>query len=154
MDISIDDVINEQLVVLDIPETQRDKTIEAMAERLQADGRLSDPDAYVREVLKREEEGGGTGMEMGVAIPHAKSAGVERASVVFARSPEGVDFGGDGGPCRLIFMIAAPSGSDDLHITLLAKLARRLVHESFRNRLLEAGTPSAALGVIREEVSL
>jgi mannitol/fructose-specific phosphotransferase system IIA component (Ntr-type) len=51
-------------------------------------------------------------------------------------------------------MIAAPSGSDDLHITLLAKLARRLVHESFRNRLLEAGTPSAAPGVIREEVSL
>lgn len=33
MDISIDDVINEQLVLLDIPETERDKTIEAMAGR-------------------------------------------------------------------------------------------------------------------------
>lgn len=154
MDISIDDVINEQLVLLDVTETDRDKTIRAMADRLEADGRLSDPDAYIGEVLKREEEGGGTGMEMGVAIPHGKSAGVERASVAFARSVDGVEFGGDGGPCRLIFLIAAPTGSEDLHVTLLAKLARRLVHESFRNRLLEAETPADALGIIRDEVTL
>lgn len=154
MDISIDDVINERLVLLDITETDRDKTIQAMAERLQADGRLSDPDAYIGEVLKREEEGGGTGMEMGVAIPHGKSSGVERASVAFARSEQGVDFGGDGGACRLIFLIAAPSGSEDLHVTLLAKLARRLVHSSFRDKLLEAPTPAEALEVIRSEVTL
>lgn len=154
MDISIDDVINEQLIVLDIAETDRDATIRAMADRLDADGRLTDPDAYVAAVLEREEEGGGTGMEMGVAIPHGKSSGVERASVAFARSAEGVNFGGDGGACRLIFLIAAPTGSEDLHVRLLAKLARRLVHESFRNRLLEADTPAAALDIIRDEVTL
>lgn len=154
MDISIDDVINEQLIVLDIAETDRDATIRAMADRLDADGRLTDPDAYVDAVLEREEEGGGTGMEMGVAIPHGKSSGVERASVAFARSAEGVNFGGDGGACRLIFLIAAPTGSEDLHVRLLAKLARRLVHESFRNRLLEADTPAAALDIIRDEVTL
>ncbi len=47
MVIPIDDVINEQLVLLDIPETERDMTIEAMAGRLEADGRLSDPGPYV-----------------------------------------------------------------------------------------------------------
>ena len=154
MDITIDDVINENLVVLDLDTTDRDEAIEIMAERLEADGRLSDPAAYVAEVRKREEEGGGTGMEMGVAIPHGKSPGVERASVAFARSESGVDFGGDAGPCRLIFLIAAPAGTEDLHVTLLAKLARRLVHESFRNRLLEASSADEALGIIRDEVTL
>lgn len=154
MDISIDDVINEQLVLLDIDESDRNATIEKMAARMESDGRLSDPDAYVAEVLKREDEGGGTGMEMGVAIPHGKSSGVERATVAFARSQEGVDFGGDGGKCKLIFLIAAPTGSEDMHVTLLAKLARKLVHKDFRQRLLDAGSTDEALGVIREEVKL
>lgn len=154
MDISIDDVINERLVVLDLDSTNRDDAIDTMAARLQVDGRLTDREAYVAAVRQREEEGGGTGMEMGVAIPHGKSAGVSRASVVFARSGQGVDFGGDAGPCRLLFLIAAPEGSEDLHVRLLAKLARRLIHEEFRDLLLRAGTPDEALSVIRSEVSL
>ena len=154
MDITIDDVINERLVVLDLQAADRDDAIEQMASRLDADGRLSDRPAYVAEVRKREEEGGGTGMEMGVAIPHGKSAGVRQASVVFGRSQQGVDFGGDGEPSRLVFLIAAPAGSEDMHVTLLAKLARRLVHEEFRDRLLQAATPTDALDVIRSEVTL
>lgn len=153
MDITIDDVINERLVVLDLEAAGRDDAIEQMAARLEADGRLTDRDAYVAEVRKREEEGGGTGMEMGVAIPHGKSAGVARASVVFARSAAGVAFG-DSEPSRLVFMIAAPQGTEDLHVTLLAKLARRLVHEEFRQRLTDAPTPADALDIIRSEVTL
>lgn len=153
MDITIDDVINERLVVLDLDAASRDDAIDQMAARLQADGRLTDLGAYVAEVRKREEDGGGTGMEMGVAIPHGKSPGVARASVVFARSAAGVDFG-DAEPSRLVFMIAAPSGTEDLHVTLLAKLARRLVHEEFRQRLTDAATPADALEVIRSEVTL
>jgi fructose-specific phosphotransferase system IIA component len=152
--ITIDDVINERLVVLDLNATSRDEAIDALADRLEADGRLADRDAYVREVRKREDEGGGTGMEMGVAIPHGKSAGVRQASVVFGRSQQGIDFGGDGEPSRLLFLIAAPAGSEDTHVTLLAKLARRLVHEDFRDRLLQAATPTDALDVIRSEVTL
>jgi fructose PTS system EIIA component len=154
MDITIDDVINERLVLLDLAATDRDQAIDQMAARLEADGRLNDRAAYVAEVRKREEEGGGTGMEMGVAIPHGKSRGVNRASVAFARSEGGVDFGGDGEPSRLVFLIAAPEGSEDMHVTLLAKLARRLVHDEFRQRLLEAPTAADALSVIRSEVTL
>ncbi len=154
MDISIDDVINERLVLLDLDAADRDDAIDQMAGRLEADGRLNDREAYVAEVRKREEEGGGTGMEMGVAIPHGKSRGVSRASVVFARSSRGVDFGGDGEPSRLLFLIAAPEGSEDMHVTLLAKLARRLVHEEFRDRLAQAASPAEALSVIRSEVTL
>lgn len=152
MDITIDDVINERLVVLDLAATSRDQAIDEMASRLEADGRLSDRASYVAEVRRREEEGGGTGMEMGVAIPHGKSSGVRRASVVFARSAQGVDFGDE--PSRLLFLIAAPEGSEDMHVTLLAKLARRLVHEEFRDRLQQAPTATDALDVIRSEVTL
>jgi fructose PTS system EIIA component len=152
--VTIDDLINEQLIVLDMAATSRDAAIDELASRLEADGRLADRDAYVAEVRRREEEGGGTGMEMGVAIPHGKSAGVSRAGVVFGRSDAGVDFGGDGEPSRLVFLIAAPDGAEDMHVTLLAKLARRLIHEEFRERLQTAGSTDEALTIIRSEVSL
>ena len=155
MDLSIDDVITTDLVILDLDARQRDDAIDEMAQRLEATGRINDRTAYVRAVREREEEGGGTGMEMGVAIPHAKSPAVDRASVVFARSEQGVDFGGDSEqPSTLLFLIAAPAGSEDVHVTLLAKLARRLIHEGFRKRLYDAGTPDDVMGILREEVAL
>jgi fructose-specific phosphotransferase system IIA component len=155
MDLRIDDVITPDLMILDLEATQRDDAIDQMTRRLEKDGRITDRAAYVQAVLEREREGGGTGMEMGVAIPHAKSAAVERASLVFARSARGVDFGGDADePSTLLFLIAAPEGSEDLHVRLLAKLARRLIHDSFRERLHDAGTPDDVMRILQEEVSL
>jgi fructose-specific phosphotransferase system IIA component len=155
VDLTIDDVINTDLMVLDLDATARDDAIREMARRLEIDGRVNDREAYVQAVLRREQEGGGTGMEMGVAIPHAKSPAVQRASVVFARSAEGIDFGGDSEqPSTLLFLIAAPDGSEDLHVRLLAKLARRLIHDSFRQRLHDADSPDAAMEILRQEVKL
>jgi fructose-specific phosphotransferase system IIA component len=155
VDLQIDDVITPDLIILDLEATQRDDAIDQMARCLEKDGRVVDRGAYVQAVQQRENEGGGTGMEMGVAIPHAKSPAVTRASVVFARSRGGVDFGGDADePSTLLFLIAAPEGSEDLHVTLLAKLARRLIYDSFRQRLHGAGTPDDVMRILREEVSL
>ena len=155
MDLTIDDVITPDLIVLELQSRSRDDAIREMAERLVAQGRVSDRDTYVNAVLKREAEGGGTGMEMGVAIPHAKSEAVRNASVAFARSAEGIDFGGDSDePSRLVFLIAAPAGGDDLHIRLLARLSRRLIHESFRQKLHDASSEDEVMEVFRQEVTL
>jgi fructose-specific phosphotransferase system IIA component len=155
MDLTIDDVINPDLIILDLEATERDAAIAEMADRLVADGRISHRDTYVDAVLAREREGGGTGMEMGVAIPHAKSEAVRNASVAVARSAQGVDFGGDSEqPSTLLFLIAAPAGGDDLHIRLLSRLSRRLIHESFRQKLYDAASPDDVMDTLREEVKL
>ena len=155
MDISIDDVIHTDLVTLDLQATDRDEAIREMARMLAEDGRVGDVDRYVSDVLAREEEGA-TGMGMGIAIPHAKSQGVEQVGVAFARSEKGIDFGGDEGgeDSRLLFLIAAPEGSGDMHVSLLAKLSRRLVHRSFRESLHEASSPDEVMDLLRKEVTL
>ena len=108
----------------------------------------------MRAVREREEKGT-TGMEMGIAIPHAKSEAVSRPGVVFARSPSGVDFAApDGTPADLLFLIAAPEGAADLHLTLLSRLARRLVHDSFRSALRTETTTGEAIEVFRKEVTM
>lgn len=152
---SIEDLINPSVISVDVAATDRRGAIEELARLLQADGRVSDVPTYVDAVWAREEETGGTGMESGIAIPHGKSPAVARAAVAFGRSPSGVDFGAeDGSPADLIFLIAAPEGADDLHVRLLSRLARRLIHPEFRTALREAGSPEAVYDVIRKEVQL
>lgn len=149
---TIDDITNANLVALDLDVSDRWGAIDALAGLLDADGRLSDQGSYVGAVRAREEETGGTAMEMGIAIPHAKSAGVKEPGVAFARTREPIEFGDE--RADLIFLIAAPEGEHNLHVTVLSQLARRLVHERFRTALREAGTPEEVVDLMRQEVKL
>jgi fructose PTS system EIIA component len=146
-------LVDADLVVPDLAAADRRAAIEALADRLVAAGRVTDRDGFVAAVLAREDETGGTGMESGIAIPHAKHAGVRQASVAVARAPGGVDFGAADAPADLIFLIAAPAGADDLHVSVLSKLARRLVHEEFRTALREAPDAEALAAVLRREIT-
>ncbi|MGH2749029.1 MAG: PTS sugar transporter subunit IIA, partial [Actinomycetota bacterium] len=150
MTVTIDDVTSAALMSTDLAAIDAAGAVDELAALLEADGRVMDRAAYVDAVLAREQETGGTGMESGIAIPHAKSSGVARPSVAFGRSAAGVDFGAeDGTKSDLIFLIAAPEGEDDLHVTLLSRLARRLIHEQFRTALRNAETPEAVFAVIK-----
>lgn len=149
---SIDDITSSNLVTLDLEVNDRWEAIEALADLLDRDGRLTDRDLYVEAVKAREEETGGTAMEMGIAIPHAKSSGVERAGVAFGRIGSPVQFGEE--KADLVFLIAAPEGESDLHVKVLSQLARRLVHERFRTALRGAQSPEEVVETMREEVSV
>lgn len=152
---SIDEVTGPELITTALDAADTTGAVDSLARLLEAAGRVVDREAYVDAVMAREDETGGTGMESGIAIPHAKSAGVRRASVAFGRSDHGVDFGaGDGTPADLIFLIAAPEGEDDLHVTILSRLARKLIHEDFRTALREADSPEGVFEIIKREVEL
>lgn len=151
MSITIDDITSTNLVALDLEVAGQWAAIDALADLLDKDGRLSDRDAYAEAVYAREKETGGTAMEMGIAIPHAKSAGVSQAGVAFGRTKSPLDYGDE--KADLIFLIAAPEGEHNLHVTVLQQLARRLVHESFRTSLREASTPEEVVELMREQIS-
>ena len=151
MSITIDDITSTNLVTLDLEVADQWAAIDALADLLDNDGRLSDRDAYADAVYAREKETGGTAMEMGIAIPHAKSAGVAQAGVAFGRTSKALDYGEE--KADLIFLIAAPEGEHNLHVTVLQQLARRLVHESFRTSLREASTPEEVVVLMREQIS-
>ena len=151
MSITIDDITSTNLVALDLELADQWAAIDALADLLDKDGRLSDRDAYAEAVYAREKETGGTAMEMGIAIPHAKSAGVSQAGVAFGRTSTPLDYGDE--KADLIFLIAAPEGEHNLHVTVLQQLARRLVHESFRTSLREASTPEVVVELMREQIS-
>ncbi len=144
-------LITEDLVLLDLDSTDRAGVTRALAERLHAAGRVTDVEAFLADVAAREEQMP-TGLEGGIGIPHARSTAVLEPSLGFARSPGGVDWGAPDGPATLIFLIAAPDGAGGAHMKILAALARRLVHQSFKDALAAAADPAAVVALITEEV--
>lgn len=152
---TISELITPALVTTDLAATDARNAIAALADLLAADGRVTDREGFVDTVVAREAETGGTGMGSGIAIPHGKSGAVARAGLAFGRHPGGLDFGSeDGTPSDLIFLIAAPEGADDLHVRVLSRIARKLIHESFRTSLREAASPQDVVDIIEREVEL
>lgn len=145
------DLITADLVDLELEAHDRVAATRLLAQRLVAAGRVSDLDGFLADVAAREAQMA-TGLEGGIGIPHCRSAHVTEPTLAFGRSTAGVDFGAPDGPAHLVFLIAAPAGGGSDHMTILAKLARRLVHQSFKDALHDAGDPQAVVALIEKEV--
>ena len=142
---------DENIVLVDLEATDKDHATRQLAERLHAAGRVTDLDVFLKDVRAREAQMA-TGLPGGIGIPHARSAAVTTPSVAVGTSVDGVDFGAHDGPAHLIFLIAAPDGADDSHLSILASLARKLVHESFRQSIRDARSGADIAEIITREV--
>jgi PTS system fructose-specific IIA component len=145
------DLITTTMVDLDLPAGDKAAVTAHLADLLVAAGRVTDRETFLADVRAREQLMP-TGLEGGIGIPHARSSAVTEPTVAFGRSTAGVDFGASDGPARLVFLIAAPAEGDGDHLAVLAALARRLVHESFREALLNADAPDQVVELFRREV--
>jgi PTS system fructose-specific IIA component len=147
----LEDLITVDLVDLDLTAADSHKAIRALAQRLAVGGRLTDLEGFLADVFAHEAQMP-TGIEGGIGIPHARSSHVCTAALGFGRSAAGVDFGAADGPAHLIFLVAAPADRADAHVSILASLARRLVHASFRRALLHATTAHDVVDLVNREV--
>ena len=111
-----------------------------------AAGRGSDAGQIVKDVIARDEMG--TPQFDGVAIPHARSAGIDVASVLVARSADGVIFDPEEPAADVIFMILVPEGGGDEHIAILSGLARRLMDPEFTAALRTSESAEALVAVL------
>ncbi|MDK8762884.1 fructose-specific PTS transporter subunit EIIC [Corynebacterium sp. MSK218] len=123
----------------------REETIQALVQLVS--GRMSDPSAVVHAALERESKHS-TGVGHGVAIPHARSAGVATPTLAFARLPKGITWAEGEEPTTMVFLIAVPDDAGKQHLKLLSKLARAIMKEDFRARLESATTKEEAVSII------
>lgn len=144
-------IITPDLVDLSLEADSRQAATRRLAQLLASQGRVTDLDGFLSDVVAREQQMP-TGIEGGIGIPHARSAYVTEPTLAFARSKAGVDYGAADGPAHLIFLIAAPAGGGAEHMTILAALARRLVHASFREALATAPDAQAVVDIVTKEV--
>ncbi|MCX4680960.1 fructose-specific PTS transporter subunit EIIC [Streptomyces sp. NBC_01433] len=144
------ELITAALVDLDLSAGTKDAAARSLAERMVAEHRVTDLEGFLADVAAREAQMP-TGLDGGIGIPHCRSEHVSEPTLAFGRSERGIDFGAADGPADLIFLIAAPAGADDDHLTILSGLARRLMDPEFTAALRAQDDPGAVAGLIRGE---
>lgn len=134
----IQDLLKKDLMLLDLQATSKEAAIDEMISRLVSKNVVSDFDTFKKGIMVREAQTS-TGLGDGIAMPHSKNAAVREASVLFAKSNNGVDYESlDGQPTDLFFMIAAPDGANDTHLAALAQLSQYLLKDGFADKLRQA----------------
>ncbi len=100
-----------------------------------------------REIVERlaaREKLGSTGFGGGVAIPHAKLAGLTQVTAVFASLAQPIDFQAvDDLPVDLVFLLLSPVDAGATHLKALARVSRRMRDQPFLSKLRGAGSPDA-----------
>lgn len=126
--------------------------IQDLVEHLGQSGRLA-PDLVepVRDAVLARERSMSTGMEEGVAIPHAALDEVSEviACLAIIQNEKGLNFESiDGRPTRLVVLLVIPKSQKLLHIRTLADIARVLSKELVRDELLAADDAGRAHAIL------
>ena len=134
--LSTDDVV----IGLDVPNRLRAlEEAAAMVERRHNVGH-----APVLRALLRREQSGSTALGHGIAVPHARIAGISEPIVLFIRTKSAIDFhASDRKPVSFLFVILVPEGANDEHLKILATASAMFSGKTFRDRLGTATGPAA-----------
>jgi PTS system fructose-specific IIC component len=144
----LSDTLRKEFIHLGLVADSKEKTLREMIGWLSAAKVVADEEAFFEAVMARERLQS-TGIGGGVAIPHARSEGVRRLTVVLGRCDRGVDFAAlDGKPVQLIFLVAAPQKADGVYIQTVAKVARLLKSRAYKGGLLKAKSAEEVVELI------
>ncbi|TET24679.1 MAG: PTS sugar transporter subunit IIA, partial [Candidatus Cloacimonadota bacterium] len=118
------DLISSEVVKVPLTADNKPAVIRELVQILKDSGKIDDFD-HVLEAIHKREEMGSTGLERGIAVPHAKTGAVKSLTVAIGISPEGIDFGSlDSKPSQLFFLMLAPPNQSGPHIEALAEIAK------------------------------
>lgn len=147
----LSDVFSANMVWPELTATTKEGVIRELADLIAEREPLLDSDVLYTALYEREKLGS-TGIEDGVAIPHAKVSNLDHIVVACGRSEGGLDFDAhDAKPTHLFFVLIAPMTATGMHLKVLARLSRLLKEARVRNKLLDTSEASELYRTIIEE---
>ena len=136
----LEDVLSPALTLCDAPGGSKKRIIEFLAGIFSdANSEIAPEELY--DLLWERERLGSTGIGDGVAIPHCRLPGISKATAVFLKLNEKVDFDAiDDQPVDLVFALIVPDGESDQHLQTLSQLAEIFMDADSCGRLRGATT--------------
>ena len=123
--------------------TSKKRALQNASELLAAAQPALNSRATFDQLLARERLGS-TGLGDGVAIPHCRLAEAQRALGGMITLAEPIDFDApDGQPVDLLFVLVVPGEGREVHLKILAELARVFSNADYRARLRAAESDTA-----------
>ncbi|MGH4038458.1 MAG: PTS sugar transporter subunit IIA [Sphaerochaeta sp.] len=140
-------VLSEELVAIDLKGTNKEEIIQELLQILVDNGKLKDKELAFNNIMERENQMS-TGIQQGVAIPHAKTKAVDNLVACIGVKKDGVDFSSlDGEPSNIFILTLSPSDHIGPHVQFLAEISRIIRTEESRTKILEATSTKQVLSV-------
>jgi mannitol/fructose-specific phosphotransferase system IIA component (Ntr-type)/Kef-type K+ transport system membrane component KefB len=139
------DFLQEEYITLDLKAKDKWEALEKLAEFMYKTYKMKEIglDDLKRSVIEREKELS-TGIGDNIAIPHAILEGGPKIIGVIGISKQGIDFQAlDGKPVHIIILIATPKKHFDLHLQVLANIAKIFgQNPEIKRKIINAKSPA------------
>ncbi len=136
-------------IFLDVPLLDKDDVLRFISEAFASEGLVSDSTMLYHGLCEREKTLT-TGIGGGIGIPHAISGETEDVALLLIRLANPVDFESlDAQPVQIILGLVAPETKPDLHLRVLAALARLCQAPGFMNAVKDATDKETLLKEIK-----
>lgn len=148
----VTDLFSLKAVIPDLQAPGRDEALEEMVKGAVASGVLPRTRrSQVLEALLEREKRGSTGLGRGIAIPHAKIAGLRAHAGLVARSAAGLDFRAiDGERVHVLVMLISPDTRQEEHLATLRWVSLMARDPDFVSFIRQARTAEDIFEVLRE----
>ena len=135
-EVRIDEFFLRRGVLPALKAVERDRAIAELCECAVQQEPSLNQEELVGAVLKRERQMG-TAVAEGLAVPHARIAGLAKPMIAFGRSASGIDWNApDGAPARFIYLVLTPADDPDVQLHILRNIAMAMSDEALRKTLL------------------
>jgi Kef-type K+ transport system membrane component KefB/mannitol/fructose-specific phosphotransferase system IIA component (Ntr-type) len=144
-------LIDQDSFVLELKGITKKEIIIELVDILAAKGKLLDRDQVLADVFERERIMS-TGMDHGIALPHAKTDGIAETTVAVGIKKEGVKFESmDGQLSRVFVLIVSPKIDCGFYVQFLAAAGSILRDEHLREAIINAQTIPEAVELFRKQ---
>ncbi|MDR3304315.1 MAG: cation:proton antiporter [Treponema sp.] len=142
-------IIKWEHIELNLKSDTKEAVLAELVDILASRGKLRDRDEVVNAVLAREKIMS-TGMQRGIALPHARSDGINDLHVAIGVKKSGVDFDSiDGEKARLFVLVVSPKARDSQHMAFLAAISATLRDPATCEQVINAATNEEALALLQ-----
>jgi len=145
----ITDILSEEGVIAHLKAGSKKQALQDLANRAAEITGLDERTIF--DALLERERLGTTGVGLGIAIPHAKLAQINRLYALFARLDHPIDFDAvDEQPVDLMFLLLAPESAGADHLKALARISRLLRNQAICEKLRGADSAEAIFALLSD----
>lgn len=144
-------LVTEEMVIIESSSQTKEEVIKEIADRLYVLGRTEQPHAVEAAIWERESIYS-TGFGHGFAVPHCKTNAVSANSLVLLKLRQPVAWNSlDGQPVNVVMMLVMREADKaNGHMRIFSELARRVMHDDFRDNLIEEPRPDKICVLLNE----
>lgn len=146
-------LLTEEHIILDLKPGSKNSVLEDLVRRLKARDLIKDEKKILAE-LKNREGLCSTGLENGIAVPHALIDEIEESFIAISVVKEGMDFEAvDQLPTYVLFLLLGNKDDPGSQLKILAHICRMVKETDFVEKVKGAGSPKEICRILQQEDS-